>query len=164
MNRNIVETIVGAAVLIIAVVFVTFALKSGGQTDGLDGYKLKAAFDSIDGLSTGSDVRISGMKVGTVTNQKLDEKSYQAVITFTVSKTVELPADSSAKIVSAGLLGGKYLSLVPGADDVMLEDGESIEYTQSSVSIEELIGKFAFGSVGGKDDDSEKSGAGDSAL
>ena len=116
MPRNIVETLLGAVVLAVALGFLAWAY---GRSDAGDpgGYTLRAKFDRVDGLDTGGDVRISGIKVGKVLAQELDPATYRAQVTFSVRNGIELPADSSAAVVSSGLLGGKYLSLVPGGDE-----------------------------------------------
>jgi phospholipid/cholesterol/gamma-HCH transport system substrate-binding protein len=150
MSRNIVETVLGAVVLVVAVGFLVWAY---GRSDAGDpgGYALKARFDRVDGLDTGGDVRISGIKVGQVLGQRLDPQTYRAEITFSVREGIELPSDSSAAIVSSGLLGGKYLSLVPGGDDRLLKDGDEVTLTQSSVNLEDLIGRYIFsGQSGGQ--------------
>lgn len=143
MSRNIVETILGAVVLIVAIGFLGWAYtRSDAGNPG--GYELFANFDRVDGLDTGADVRISGIKIGSVTGQELDQISYRAKVRFSVKGDIELPSDSSAAIVSTGLLGGKYLALVPGAEDLMLGDGEEVIFTQSAVNLEDLIGQFIF--------------------
>jgi phospholipid/cholesterol/gamma-HCH transport system substrate-binding protein len=144
--KNFIETITGAIVLIIAFGFVYFAYKGANVTPHRNGYSLMAKFDKADGINIGSEVRISGIKIGNVLSEKLDAKSFLAVVEFSLDKSIELPADSSAQIVSDGLLGGKYLSITPGADDATLKDGDEIHYTQSSVNIETLIGKMIFNS------------------
>ena len=148
MKRNLIETLMGAVVLIAALFFVITTYQSSGIRKDY-GYKLVALFDKVDGISAGSDVRVSGIKVGTVVGNELDLGSYRAKITMGLQKDVRVPTDSTAEIVSDGLLGGKYISLVPGADNEMLKDGGSINYTQSSINLEQLIGKVAFGSAGG---------------
>src|SRR3546814_1831500 len=101
-----------------------------------------AKFDRIDGIEAGSDVRMSGIKIGTVTRQELDPESYLAVVHMEVDPRVKLPDDSSAEITSAGLLGSRYLALVPGGSERMLPPGGQIRFTQSAVSLEQLIGKI----------------------
>ena len=143
MPRNIVETLLGAAVLAVALGFLAWAYGNSSAGDP-GGYSLHAKFDRVDGLDSGADVKVSGIKVGKVLAQQLDPATYRAQVTFSVRKGVELPADSSAAIVSSGLLGGKYLSLVPGGDERVLKDGEEITLTQSSVNLEDLIGRYIF--------------------
>jgi len=143
MTRNLLETVLGAIVLIVAVVFLLYAYNAS-QLGSNSGYQLMARFDRVDGLQRGSDVRIGGIKVGTVVDQGLDPVSYRAEVRFTVNEDIELPSDSSVAVASDGLLGGKYLSLVPGGDDVMLGAGEEITLTQSAINLEDLIGHFIF--------------------
>jgi phospholipid/cholesterol/gamma-HCH transport system substrate-binding protein len=149
MTRNLLETLLGAVVLIVAVGFLAFAYSSS-QVKESGGYQLLARFDKIDGLERGSDVRISGIKVGTVVDQTLDPETYRAEVRFSVRDEVRLPADTSAAVVSNGLLGGKYLALVPGGDIEMLEPGDEVTLTQSAVNLEDLIGHMIFSQTGGE--------------
>jgi len=145
MKNDIVETIVGAAVITLAVVFFSFAYKTAGIGAASGGYNINAVFGSVDGISVGTDVRISGIKVGSVTEQKLDPETFQATLVLAISPDVRLPEDSSAKITSEGLLGGNYISLSPGGAENMLAAGGTIEYTQSAVDLMSLIGQAVFG-------------------
>jgi phospholipid/cholesterol/gamma-HCH transport system substrate-binding protein len=147
MRQNVVETILGAVVLVVAAVFLVWAYGRSNAGDP-GGYALVAEFDRADGLEVGSDVRISGIKVGSVLATALDPDSFRARVRFSVREDVELPRDSSAAIVSASLLGGKYLALVPGADEAVLADGEAITLTQSSINLEDLIGQYIFSGPG----------------
>lgn len=149
MGRNIVETIVGALVLLVAGVFVFYAFAKSDRT-GPDGYEVVARFGRIDGLKRGADVTLSGVKIGTVTGFTLDPKTYEAVVRLSVSSNVSLPADTNAKIVSESLLGGMVVVLEPGSDKRMLRNGGEIDKTQDAVPLTELIAKFMFGSTGGK--------------
>ena len=143
MTRNLLETLLGAVVLIVAIGFLAFAYNTSQvQQDG--GYELIARFDKVDGLERGSDVRISGIKVGTVLDQTLDPETYRAEVRFSLREDIQLPADTSAAVVSNGLLGGKYLALVPGGDIEMLEPGGEVTLTQSAVNLEDLIGHMIF--------------------
>lgn len=142
-RRNVVEVVVGAAVLLVAAGFLAYAVAHSGRSAS-EGYPLTAQFDHIDGLSVGADVRMAGVRVGSVTGAKIDPKSYLAVVTVRVQDGLNLPKDSSAEITSDGLLGGKYISLSPGGDTAMLKPGQQITITQSSVSLEQLLGKFIF--------------------
>jgi phospholipid/cholesterol/gamma-HCH transport system substrate-binding protein len=149
MTRNVLETLLGAVVLIVAVGFLAFAYNTSQvQQDG--GYELVARFDKVDGLERGSDVRISGIKVGTVLDQTLDPETYRAEVRFSLREDIQLPADTSAAVVSNGLLGGKYLALVPGGDIEMLDPGGEVTLTQSAVNLEDLIGHMIF-SQGGEE-------------
>lgn len=145
-KRRLSELAAGAAVLVVAIGFLGYAVANTGRGT-VAGYSLHAKFERIDGLTLGSDVRLAGVKVGTITAAGVDPKTYQAMVTFTVAPNLHLPKDSSAEITSDGLLGGKFLSLVPGGDEKMLADGGEVTITQSAVSLEQLLGKFIF-SVG----------------
>ncbi len=146
MGRNIVETIVGALVLVVAGVFVFYAFAKSDRT-GPDGYEVVARFGRVDGLKRGSDVTLSGVKVGTVTSLDLDRKTYQAVVRMALSSSVKLPTDTNAKVLSESLLGGMNVVLEPGADTQMIPAGGEIEHTQDAIPLSELIAKFVFGST-----------------
>jgi phospholipid/cholesterol/gamma-HCH transport system substrate-binding protein len=137
------ELLTGAVILLLAAGFLGYAVAHSGRTS-TSGYMLTAKFDRIDGLSVGSDVRMAGVKVGSVSDARIDPQSYLAVVTLTVQDSIKLPRDSSAEVTSDGLLGGKFLSLTPGGDTKMLPPGGTITITQSSVSLEQLLGKFIF--------------------
>lgn len=142
-QRSLAETLTGAVVLVVAVGFLGYAVANTGRTP-VTGYALHARFDRIDGLAVGADVKVAGVKVGSVTTARVDPQTYQAELGFSVQNTVKLPRDTSAEITSDGLLGGKYLALVPGGDDTMLAAGGTVAITQSAVSLEQLLGKFIF--------------------
>ncbi len=143
MKSNIVESVLGALVLLVAVSFFAWAYARADVGDP-GGYTLVAKFESIGDLEPGGDVRISGIRIGQILSLDLDPISFRAQVRFSVLSDIELPADSSAQIVSASLLGGKYLSITPGGDEVVLADGGEIEYTQSAVNFEDLLGQFIF--------------------
>jgi phospholipid/cholesterol/gamma-HCH transport system substrate-binding protein len=137
------ETVVGFLVLIVVIFFFNYVyIKSGWQS--ADGYLLAAKFDRADGLTEGGDVKISGIKVGKIEDMEVDPESFFAVVKFRVSKKLRLPRDTCASVSSEGLLGGKYLSLIPGCDEKMLGDGDEIENTTGAMNLETLIGKFVF--------------------
>lgn len=143
MKNNAIETLMGAAVLLVAGFFFVFAYKiSGSQTK--DSFVYHATFDRIDGLVVGSDVRMSGVKIGTLSALEIEPETYLAKISFRIDKIIKLPKDSSAEVVSDGLLGGKYLALVPGGADDYLAQHSTIIHTQSSVNLESLIGQLIF--------------------
>jgi phospholipid/cholesterol/gamma-HCH transport system substrate-binding protein len=137
------EIVTGAAVLVVAAGFLGYAVAHSGRSVG-GGYTLHARFEHIDGLAPGSDVRIAGVKVGTVTSEQIDPKTFEAVVSFTVRDDVHLPKDTGAEITSESLLGGKYINLSPGGDEATLKPGQTITVTQSSISLEQLLGKFIF--------------------
>src|SRR5215472_3454490 len=142
-RRSIAEVLTGALVLLVAAGFLGYAVAHSGRST-TSGYTLYAKFDHIDGLGVGADVRIAGVKVGSVNQERLDPQSFQAVVGLSVRNDIKLPKDSAAIVTSESLLGGKYLSLQPGGDETMLQPGQTITITQSSVSLEELLGKFIF--------------------
>ena len=146
MSKHIVEVIVGALVVLVAVSFAVYLYNYSSLATSSDSYKVYANFDRADGLKVGSEVRVSGINIGKISAQHIDAKKYQAVIELSIDSKIKLPLDTSAEIIGDGLLGGKYIALLPGADEEFLAAGDYIEYTQSSVSIERLIGKFVFGS------------------
>ena len=143
MRHNLLEAIIGAVVLMIAGFFFVTAY-STNQKSIVDGYSLYAQFERVDGLNVGSDVKMSGVKVGAVSKLEINPKTYQARVTITLQPAIRLPQDSSAEITSESLLGGKYVALVPGGSEAFLKSNEEIVYTQSSVSFESLISKFLF--------------------
>ncbi|MDB5375458.1 MAG: mlaD [Belnapia sp.] len=144
-GRSLAEVATGGVVLAAAAGFLAYAvLHSGRGASNADGIQLTAQFDKIDGLSNGADVRIAGVKVGSVTDSRIDPASFSAVLTLRVDRSLHLPTDTSAEITSEGLLGGKYVSLVPGGSDRFLADNARITETQGSVSLESLLGRFIF--------------------
>ena len=147
-KHSLIEVATGAVVLLAAGGFAFYALANTGQKFAGDGYALNASFDHVDGLSVGADVRVAGVKVGSVQSIRLDPKTYQAIVGFSVENDVSLTDDSSATVSTDGLLGGKYVALATGGDDKTLKPGGTITITQGSVNIEALIGKYIFGSTG----------------
>jgi phospholipid/cholesterol/gamma-HCH transport system substrate-binding protein len=158
-NRGFGEVLTGAAVLLVAVGFLGFAVAHSGRT-AATGYKLHASFDHIDGLNAGADVRIAGVKVGNVLDMRVDPKSFLAEVTLSVSDRIHLPKDTSAEVASESLLGGKFLNLSPGGDAQDIPAGGTITITQSSINLEQLLGKFIFSaaSLTNKSDSSNASG------
>lgn len=154
MKRSLIETLLGAVVLVIAGFFV-YTAYSSSQISGGTGYPLKATFDKIDGVSPGTDVRISGIKVGTVTNVALDPVTFLATVTLAVDEKYQLPTDTVAAVASEGLLGGYHMSLVPGGSSDMMKPGDTFQYTQSPTSLSDLIGRFVFSTTGQKGQEQE---------
>ncbi len=155
MRGNVIETVMGAVVILVAGLFLVFAYKTS-QLRAVSGYELSADFSRVDGIRQGSDVRIGGIKIGSVTAEELDPKTFLALVRMSIDPKVQLPDDTVAEIISAGLLGDKYMSLVPGGSDNVIPPGGKIKYTQSSVSLENLVGQMIFSAPGAK-----KSGDGD---
>jgi len=166
MRGNVVETLIGAIVVLVAGFFLFYAYRSAGVAQ-IGGYEVMAKFDRVDGLTIGSDVRMSGIKIGTITAQSLDAQTYRAVLRFTVNADVKLPDDSSAKIASSGLLGPNYLSVEPGGSEDNLRPGGEIKYTQGAVNLLDLIAQAIFsatGSSGAKDGAAKDGGANGAAA
>ena len=144
-KRSLAELVTGAIVLSVAAFFLVYAVTGSGRSlTGGPGIALTARFDRIDGLAAGADVRLAGVKVGQVVAQRIDPETFLAVLTLRVDAGLRLPTDTSAEIQSEGLLGGKYVALVPGGADRFLRDGQEITITQSAVSLESLLGRFIF--------------------
>ena len=148
MQRNTLEIIMGAVVLLTAIAFMSVAYEAADRKGG-NGSEIEAEFGGTGGLAIGDDVRISGIKVGRITRQELDPVTYAARIVMSLDTRVQIPADSSARITAASLLGGNYLELMPGADEEMLQPGDIIYDTRDPVSLTDLLGKAVF--AGGND-------------
>ena len=146
MASSAAETVIGAAVLAVAGGFLVFAANTADVAVGGQGYELKAEFRNIEGLDVGSDVRLGGVKIGTISGIELNPENYKSIVLLSMKEEVRIPLDSSARILDESLLGGTFIAIEPGADDFMLEDGSEIEYTQSKVNILDLVIKFAGGS------------------
>jgi phospholipid/cholesterol/gamma-HCH transport system substrate-binding protein len=153
MKGNLFEALIGAVVLAVAAFFLVFAFSST-DVGAVDGYEVTANFDRVDGVKAGADVRMSGIKIGTVTKLELDLQTFLAKATLNIDRTVELPDDSSAEITTEGLLGGKYMAIVPGGAEDVIAPGGRIHFTQSSLSLEGLIGRFGFGLGDSESDES----------
>ncbi|MDQ7743467.1 outer membrane lipid asymmetry maintenance protein MlaD [Hydrogenophaga pseudoflava] len=147
MNKKSIEIFVGLFVVLGALSLLFLALKAANLasfTNGGDTYTLQARFDNIGGLKARAPVRSAGVHVGRVTSVTLDPQTYLGVVTLEVSKGVSFPKDSSAKILTSGLLGDQYIGIEPGGDEKNLQPGDVITQTQSAVVLENLIGQFLF--------------------
>ncbi|CAM2942113.1 outer membrane lipid asymmetry maintenance protein MlaD [Rariglobus hedericola] len=151
MKQSRLELIVGVFVLagLLAVAYLALRIGAGAMLGG-DTYTLKARFTNAGGLNPGSNVLIAGVPVGRVDSIKLNPEDYSAVVELSVRKDVKLPTDSIASIKTSGLIGDKFLALSPGSDDEMLPSGAMISDTESTVDLESLISRFAFGNVSDK--------------
>ena len=147
MAKKGIETLVGLFVLMgmLALVFLALQAANLGSLTGNDVYKLEARFDNVGGLKPHAPVRSAGVTVGRVIGITLDGKTFQGVVTLDINRKFQFPKDTSAKILTAGLLGDQYVGLDPGGDDKNLAAGESIAQTQSAVVLENLIGQFLTG-------------------
>ncbi len=144
MASTAAETAIGAAVLAAAAGFFLYAAQTTGFTAGMGtstDYELKAAFRKAEGLSVGGDVRVAGVKVGSIVSLTLDPATYRAIAMMSIEGDVKLPEDSDAAIATEGLLGGAYVAVTPGGSDMMLAPGEEIRFTQGSVNLLDLVGK-----------------------
>jgi phospholipid/cholesterol/gamma-HCH transport system substrate-binding protein len=150
MSRNAVETVMGAVVLVVAAVFLFFAYTTSQVRAVGGGYPVTASFTRVEGLRDGGDVRISGIRVGSILSQSLDPQSYAAIVKMEIDSTIKLPTDSVAAIASSGLLGDKYLSIVPGVDEEFIKPGGKIAHTTPPISLESLIGQFIYGQQSGQ--------------
>ena len=148
MRRNIIETIMGAVVLVVAAAFIVIAFSSG-EVQQVTGYQVVAEFDDATGVSSGSDVRMAGVKIGSVSGIDLDPETFFANVTMSIDDSVPLPSDTSARILSDGLLGNTYIALEPGGALENIEDGGRISYTQGAVNLVDLLGRFVFGAADG---------------
>ncbi|MCA3447221.1 MAG: outer membrane lipid asymmetry maintenance protein MlaD [Rhodobacter sp.] len=147
MAENTSEVIAGAAVLAAAVGFLVYAGQSTGFTGNAASYPLVASFRSVDGVTVGTDVRLAGVKVGTVTALELNPQTFFADATISVRDDVLLPEDSTILVSSEGLLGGSFIELQPGGSLENLGPGDEIEDTQGAVSVIALLMKFVGGST-----------------
>lgn len=141
-DTNLAETVIGAVVVAIAVLFIAFVYtRTGGG--GLSGYEIQARLPRVDGLGVGTDVRLAGIKIGSVSDLTLDPKTYLVTVHMNIHNDVKIPVDSSLMVTSSGLLGSSYISITPGGDDKMLASGGMIENSQGSVDLMGLINRFA---------------------
>lgn len=143
MKRSVIETVLGAVVLLIAGVFLVFSYNTA-DVKKVSGYEITANFSGIGGLTVGDEVQISGVKVGSVIGVTLDPVSYLAHVRMSIEPGVHIPEDTAALISSESLMGGKYLELQPGGSEDMLADGGRVEYTQAPQNLEQLLGQFIF--------------------
>lgn len=143
MNKKPVETIMGIVVLIVAVFFLLFAYRVS-DLQVIKGYELNAKFLKVGGLNIGSDVRINGIKVGTVVSQKLDNADYMVDVTLSIAPNIKLPNDSSASIVGDGLVGDKFIKIEPGRSKEYLHEGDTFGNTKDFKSLEDMVGEIIF--------------------
>ena len=128
-----------------------FASTNSGERMGGDSYRVTARFTNAGDLKARAPVKIAGVKVGEIESIVLDPASFDAVATLRLAKSVELPMDTGASIFTSGLLGERYVGLDPGGDPDILKDGDELMLTQPAVVLEQLIGKYMFGSADGSD-------------
>lgn len=146
MAENTTEVLVGGVVLAAAIGFVVYAGQATGLSKSDAGYPLTASFRSMEGVQVGTDVRLAGVKIGTVTDVALNPETYRADTVFTVRDGIQIPDDSAVAISSEGLLGGNFVEIVPGGSPFYFEPGQEMEDTQGAVSLISLLLKFVSGS------------------
>lgn len=147
MHRNIFETVMGGVVLLVAALFLWVAYTMA-EVEVLSGYQVSAAFSQLGGLPVGSDVQVSGVKVGSVSARRLDPVTFEAIITMGLDKDVKLPEDTVAMIASEGVLGGKFVRLDPGRSKTMIPPGGKIGQTRPYRSLEDQVGEIIFLATG----------------
>jgi phospholipid/cholesterol/gamma-HCH transport system substrate-binding protein len=165
MKSAAVETLIGAAVIVIAAAFFLFAYQSSGKGAAAGGYRVLAEFDNAEGINVGTDVRMAGVKVGTVISDTLNHENFQAAVTMLIDPALKLTEDVTAKVTAEGLLGSKFISLEQGGSEMKLADGGMIQYTQGAVDIWSLISQAMFEKSSAKpagDSGSTQKPAGDS--
>jgi len=148
MSHNNTEILVGAAVLAAAIAFAVYAGQTTGLSRASQGYELTASFRSLEGVQVGTDVRLAGVKIGTVTDVDLNPETYRADTRFSVVEGIEIPDDSAVVVASEGLLGGNFVEIVPGGSPFYFAPGGEVEDTQGAVSLISLLLKFVSGSGG----------------
>lgn len=153
MTRDKTDFWVGLFVLLGAISLVFLALRAGNMSSFsfAPTYQVQAYFDNLGGLKVRAPVKSSGVVVGRVSGISFDNERYQAVVTLDIESRYQFPSDSSVSILTSGLLGEQYIGMTPGGDDKMLAQGNTIQYTQSAVVLEELISKFLYSSAGSQD-------------
>ena len=143
MKSDIFEFIVGLGVILIAGWFILAVVsKSEKLTNVGETTKYIASFNDVSGISVGSDIKLAGVTVGKVLSLKLDEINYTAEMVLGINRKIKIPNDSEIIITSEGLLGGNYVSISPGGSDIFLKANEKFSFTQSSLSLNNLIQKF----------------------
>ena len=146
MSENKTEIFVGGAVLAAAIAFAVYAGQATGFGASTQGYPLSASFRSLEGVSVGTDVRLAGVKIGTVTSVTLNPETYRADTFVSVVNGIEIPDDSAIIVASEGLLGGNFVEVIPGGSPFFFEPGAEIDDTQGAVSLISLLLKFVSGS------------------
>ena len=153
MTREKTDFWVGLFVLLGAIALVFLALRAGNMSSFsfAPTYQVQAYFDNLGGLKVRAPVKSSGVVVGRVSGISFDNERYQAMVTLDLESEYEFPTDSSISILTSGLLGEQYIGVTPGGEDKMLTQGNTVQYTQSAVVLEELISKFLYSSAGNQD-------------
>ncbi len=154
MRRNLAETVMGAVVLVVAGAFLYFFFTTA-QVKSQGGYQVSVTFSKVGGILAGSDVRISGINVGTVSDVHLDPKTFLAIVTMSLKPDVKLPQDSIATIASSGLIGGNYVRIKPGRTQTYLASGGMLEKSEDFKTLEDQVGEIIFLATGGGGNESK---------
>ena len=155
-RRSVAEIATGAVIIVLALGFLGYALVATGRDGGGSGMRLTAQFANIGGIASGADVRLSGVKIGSVAGITIDPRTFEAIVAMVVRPDLSLPVDTSAVISTGGILGGQFVTLSPGGSTKVLQDGGVLTLTQSATNLEDLLGKFIF-NVGSLADATQKS-------
>ena len=142
VREHMIEALVGLLVVLVAVWFILMAWQRTGGGHGGASIYVTALFPNVAGIDNGTDVRIAGMKIGSVVSQRLDPTTYEAKLTLALDRGVKVPADSSAAVTSEGILGRSYIALIPGGDPTPLKNGSTITDTQGSIDLMSMVGQF----------------------
>jgi len=143
MNKKPIETIMGLVVLIVAGLFLIFAYRVS-DLQVVKGYEIKAEFAKVGGLSVGSDVRLNGIKIGTVVSQKLNPETYNAEVALSISSDIKLPKDSEISVASDGLLGDKFIKVTPGKSEESFQNGDTASNVKNFKTLEDMVGEIIF--------------------
>lgn len=157
MKHNIIETVLGAIVLLVASAFLLYST-TATKAGAVSGYEVFVRFNEIGGLKKGNDVRIGGVKIGSIKSIDLDPATYQAKVTMSIEDDVKIPVDTAARVSSESLMGGAYIGLDVGGDSENIRSGGTVKYAQDAQNLEQLLGKFIF-SQSDKDKDKNKDDA-----
>lgn len=150
MSNHSTEVVVGGVVLAAAIGFLAYVGNATGFAERSSGYPLTASFRSLEGVVVGTDVKLAGVKIGTVTGIELNPATFRADTHFEVRNGIDIPDDSAVVIASEGLLGGNYVEILPGGSPFNFEPGAEIEDTQGAISLVNLLMKFVTGSEDGE--------------
>jgi phospholipid/cholesterol/gamma-HCH transport system substrate-binding protein len=149
MRRDHVETLIGGVVLVLVILGIVIGFASSGVST-VEGYSIKAEFDDVSGVSVGTEVRLAGVKVGTVTDKALADDGRLAILTLSIDLAAVVPADSTVRILPEGLLGGSYIAIAPGGAAENLADGAAIAFdrTQGAINVIDLLGRLVIQAAG----------------
>ena len=151
MKEKSIETFVGLIVIVITISFFSYAYSKVNTKSSDKGYSLYVQFEDIEGLSEGSDVKLSGIKIGTVNRIHLENSTYYAKVELTIYSDIQIPKDSRAIVATSGIMGGKYIRITPGSSEKMLANSGKIVFSQSAINLEDLVSKIVYSLTGSKE-------------